>query len=114
MKYISVKQASVKFGISVEQVLALCEQGKFRNSQKVDDFWIIPENARLPGQKKRVKEQDLSSYLTLPEACAELSVSVATGYNWIKLNKLVPDHIENKKNFFTRSYISRLKKAKGL
>ncbi len=110
MKYISVKQASVKFGISVEQVLALCEQGKFRNSQKVDDFWIIPENARLPGQKKRVKEQDLSSYLTLPEACAELSVSVATGYNWIKLNKLVPDHIENKKNFFTRSYISRLKK----
>ena len=53
MKYISVKQASVKFGISVEQVLALCEQGKFKNSQKVDDFWIIPENAEKPTNDKR-------------------------------------------------------------
>ncbi|SFS41878.1 Type I restriction-modification system, DNA methylase subunit [Succinivibrio dextrinosolvens] len=110
MKYISVKQASVKFGISEEQTLALCEQGKFRYAQNVDDFWIIPESAKLPGQKTRRKVRDLSNYLTLSQACAELSVSVATGYNWIKLNKLVPDHIENKKNYFTASYISRLKK----
>lgn len=110
MKYISVKQASVKFGISEEQILDLCEQGKFRNSQKVDDFWIIPESAKLPNQKSKVKKRDLNGYLSLPQACAELSVSVATGYNWIKLNKLVPDHIENKKNYFTRSYITRLKK----
>ncbi|WP_202108715.1 TaqI-like C-terminal specificity domain-containing protein [Succinivibrio dextrinosolvens] len=110
MKYISIKQAAVKFGISEEQTRELCEQGKFRNAQLVDDFWIIPESARLPQKKTRKKTHDLRNYLTLPQACAELSVSVATGYNWIKLSKLVPDRIENKKNYFTKSYISKLKK----
>ena len=104
MKYISIKQAAVKFGISEEQTQELCEQGKFRNAQLVDDFWIIPESAKLPQKKTRKKTHDLRNYLTLPQACAELSVSVATGYNWIKLSKLVPDRIKNKKNYFNTLY----------
>ncbi len=105
MKYISVKQACLKFDKTEEQILDLCEKGKIKNAQNVDGFWIIPEKSVIKDFKVEIQK-----WYTLAQACAELSVSVATGYNWIKLNKLVPDFVKNKKNYFSKGYINKLKK----
>lgn len=48
--------------------------------------------------------------LTLKELCEELSISTATGRNWIKLGKLVPHKIEEKQYFFTKQQITKLKR----
>lgn len=49
--------------------------------------------------------------LTLAELCRELSVSVATGRNWIKLGKLVPTAVQGRKQMFSRDYADELKKS---
>lgn len=47
--------------------------------------------------------------ISLNELCKELSISVATGKNWIKLGKLTPEYTDNNTPFFTESYIEQLK-----
>lgn len=49
-------------------------------------------------------------YLSLQELCKELSISAATGRNWVKLEKIVPEFVEKKTPFFTRTYVDQLKK----
>lgn len=49
-------------------------------------------------------------YLSLQELCEELSISTATGRNWVKLGKLVPEFVEKRTPFFTRKYVNQLKK----
>ena len=45
----------------------------------------------------------------LKDACAELSISVATGKNWLKLGKMLPSLVEGKTAYFTRAYLDQLK-----
>lgn len=52
----------------------------------------------------------MSNLLTLKEVCNILSISTATGRNWIKLNKLVPTKTIGKKIYFSKSYVNRFKK----
>lgn len=47
--------------------------------------------------------------ISLPELCKMLSISLATGRNWIKLNKITPCQILNKTPYFLRSYVEDLK-----
>lgn len=49
-------------------------------------------------------------YLSLQELCEELSISAATGRNWVKLGKIVPEYVEKRTPFFTRKYVNQLKK----
>lgn len=49
-------------------------------------------------------------YLSLQELCEELSISAATGRNWVKLGKIVPEFVEKRTPFFTRKYVNQLKK----
>lgn len=46
----------------------------------------------LPSEKAANKQSltGTTKFLTLSDLCQELSISVATGRNWIKLGKLVP------------------------
>lgn len=48
-------------------------------------------------------------YISLRELCEELSISTATGRNWIKLGKLIPIHTDSKAPCFTREYVDALK-----
>ncbi len=48
--------------------------------------------------------------LTLKELCSEISISIATGRNWIKLGKIVPEHTEGNYTYFTKKYVSNLKR----
>lgn len=49
-------------------------------------------------------------YISVKEACAELSISIATGRNWIKLGKLIPENNAAKRPYFTKEYIAALKR----
>ena len=48
-------------------------------------------------------------YITLKELCEELSISTATGRNWIKLEKLTPDYIDKRTPYFSKPYVDILK-----
>lgn len=54
--------------------------------------------------------KDSGIFLTLKELCAELSISTATGRNWIKLGKITPEYTENKTSYFSKKYVANLKK----
>ncbi|MBQ3797701.1 MAG: N-6 DNA methylase [Butyrivibrio sp.] len=49
--------------------------------------------------------------MTLKEACRELSISVATGKNWVRLGKLIPTENRGGIPLFSVDYIEQIKKA---
>ena len=53
-EYISIKQASEKWGISIRRIQVLCSEGRIFGAAKVGSFWVIPEDAEKP-QDKRIK-----------------------------------------------------------
>lgn len=54
--------------------------------------------------------QDLVS---LSDLCKALSISYATGKNWVKLGKIIPEDLVNKVPFFTAEYLEKLKSDIG-
>lgn len=108
-KFISTKEASVKLGISERRVQALCEQGRIPDVQMVSGIWIIPENVIKPKDERLSKMIDDSTMYSLSQVCEILSISVATGKNWIKLGKLIPSKLIKKSYYFYKDYIDKLK-----
>lgn len=51
-----------------------------------------------------------SNLLTLKELCSALSISIATGRNWLKLKKLIPTKTIGNAPYFSKSYVNRIKK----
>lgn len=48
MKYITAKQASIKWGISERRVQVLCLQGRIEGVQRLGKAWAIPKHAMKP------------------------------------------------------------------
>lgn len=48
-------------------------------------------------------------YLTLNELCLEISISPATGKNWLKLGKITPDAVKDGSPLFLQESVSSLK-----
>ena len=48
--------------------------------------------------------------LTLSQLCKELSISYATGRNWLRLGKITPSSTDGGTSLFSTSYVSSLKK----
>ncbi|HOA17877.1 MAG TPA: N-6 DNA methylase [Fervidobacterium sp.] len=46
-----------------------------------------------------------NEYLSLHDVCRILNISFATGQNWVRLGKIIPQKIIGKDSFFTREYI---------
>lgn len=53
MGYISVKQASERWSISVRRIQTLCEQNRINGASKVGNSYIIPDNAEKPKDKRK-------------------------------------------------------------
>lgn len=53
---------------------------------------------------------DAGNYITLRGLCEYISVSPATGRNWLKMGKITPQIEKNGAPLFTQEYVSRLKK----
>ena len=113
MDYISTKDAANKFGLSERRVQKLCEDGRIKGAQMISGVWLIPSSAEKPldGRYTQISIFDFDEkQLTLAELCKELSISLATGKNWIKLGKLIPSSEDGKNPYFTEEYVSKLKK----
>lgn len=109
MDYISVKEAAKKFEISERRIQKLCETNRITGCTRVSGVWLIPSDAVKPTDERITPIPHSSEYLSLKEVCEKLSISVATGRNWIKLGKLIPESSTTKKAYFSKSYITALK-----
>ena len=110
MKYISVKEAANKFNLSERRVQKLCELNRIEGCHMVSGVWLIPATAIKPCDKRRSDLPATKDYVTLKELCEELSISIATGRNWIKLGKLSPQYTEKKTPYFSKNYVVGLRK----
>ena len=54
MEYISVKEASEKWGLSTRRVQILCTGGRIKGAGRIGNMWVIPKNAEKP-KDARVK-----------------------------------------------------------
>lgn len=52
----------------------------------------------------------MEQYMTLKELCEEISISTATGRNWMKLGKITPEYTEKRIPYFSKKYVHKLKK----
>lgn len=56
MRYMSIKQVSEKWGISVRRIQVLCSEGRIAGEIKIGSYWVIPEDANKP-KDKRIKNR---------------------------------------------------------
>lgn len=109
MDYISVKQASEKFGISERRIQKLCETKRINGSTMLSGVWLIPADAKKPADERKAPLPDGKDYLSLKDLCNTLSISTATGKNWLKLGKIFPEYTNNEIPFFSKKYVTQLK-----
>ena len=109
MDYISVKETSKKFHLSERRIQKLCETNRIEGCKMVSGIWLIPATAIKPSDERMTNSPKDSDYLSLKELCDILSISTATGRNWIKLGKLIPEYTDKRKPYFTKQYTEKLK-----
>ncbi|MBO4980848.1 MAG: N-6 DNA methylase [Lachnospiraceae bacterium] len=108
MEYISVKTAAEQFHISERRIQKLCESGRIPDARMVSDVWLIPKDAQKPADGRMSFSPKDPGLLSLKECCEELSISQATGRNWLKLGKLRPSHIMDGHPVFNREDVEAL------
>ena len=83
MQLQSVKETAERFNISERRVQKACEAGRIEGAQMISNVWLIPISAEKPNDERfNIELQDM---LSLSDVCSELSISIATGRNWVKL-----------------------------
>lgn len=109
MDYLSVKETASKFGLSERRVQKLCETQRIEGANMVSGVWLIPDNAKKPIDERVTVSFESDEFVTLKELCDDLSISLATGKNWVKLGKIVPNGMERKTPVFSVQYVENLK-----
>ena len=54
MLFMTLKEASVKWGISERRIRILCCEGRIKEASKVGHMWLIPRDTKKP-EDKRIK-----------------------------------------------------------
>lgn len=109
MQYLSVKDVATKFELSERRVQQLCDSGRIKGAQMISGVWIIPEQAEKPIDDRVTQSRQTSNLISLQELCDMLSISVATGRNWVKLGKLTPQDMIKKTAYFSIEYANSVK-----
>ena len=113
--YSSVLEISKKFNVSKRRVQTLCEQGRLSGAKQISGVWLIPSNVTKPKDERCTRDKYVQITLlddkekkaySLNEICKKLSISYATGRNWLKLKKIIPD-IEG--IYYSQSNLQNLK-----
>lgn len=52
MDYLSIKQLSELWGISVRRIQVLCTNGRIPGAKKIGSYWIIPADAQKPKDQR--------------------------------------------------------------
>lgn len=108
MQLESVKKTAKRFNLSERRVQKLCETGRIEGAKRISNVWLIPASAKKPSDERLALEHE--NLLSLSELCSDLSISIATGRNWLKLGKLIPTESIKGKPFFSKDYASTIKK----
>ncbi len=60
MKYISIREAAVKWGITLRRVQELCKSGKIAGAERFGRAWMIPVDAKKPidGRSREAKAKN--------------------------------------------------------
>ena len=63
MGYLSIKQTSDKWGISVRRIQVLCSEDRIPGATKIGSYWAIPADAEKPNAQrirsgKYIKEKE--------------------------------------------------------
>ena len=48
MEYLSIKQTSEKWGITVRRIQVLCKEGRIPGAAKIGSYWAIPADTKKP------------------------------------------------------------------
>lgn len=104
----SVKETAKRFHISERRVQKLCEEGRIAGAQMISNVWVIPSTAVKPEDERTIPVCN-ENFVSLSDLCRELSISVATGRNWIKLGKLSSSFEIKGAPFFSREYVAKIK-----
>ena len=75
----------------------------------VNDIWTISSNTTKSVDKMVSGIPDSNEYLSLKELCEKLSISTATGRNWIRLGKLSPEYTKKNTPYFSKNYAEALR-----
>lgn len=59
MDYMTLKEASEKWGISPRQINYLCSAGRIPGAIKMATIWLVPQNAEKPADKRRKENKFL-------------------------------------------------------
>ena len=66
MEYLSIRQISEKWGISVRRIQVLCSEGRISGATKIGFYWAIPADAEKPSDE-RIKN-DITTAIGLSAA----------------------------------------------
>lgn len=55
MDYMTLKQASEKWGVSPRMINYYCSEGRIVGAEKAGTVWLIPKNAEKPKDKRYKK-----------------------------------------------------------
>lgn len=52
MEYLSIKQTSDKWGISVRRIQVLCAEERIPGATRIGSYWAIPADAEKPDDQR--------------------------------------------------------------
>ena len=52
MEYLSIRQTSEKWGISIRRIQVLCSENRIPGTTKIGLCWAIPADAEKPGDER--------------------------------------------------------------
>ena len=52
MDYMTLKQASEKWGISPRMINYYCSSGRIAGAEKMGTVWLVPQNAEKPADRR--------------------------------------------------------------
>ncbi len=92
MRYITVKEAALKWGISERQAQQLCIAGRVAGAAKFGGAWAIPDNAEKPGDPRRAVESRGETAAPAPDAVRDPDAAAFAEI----LNERSDDHMPSK------------------
>ena len=58
MEYMTLKEASEKWGVSAHQINYYCADGRIPGAVKLATIWLIPKGTEKPADGRRKKEKN--------------------------------------------------------
>ena len=98
----STKDTAKRFKVSERRVQKQCEEGRIRGAKRFGNIWLIPRSASKPQDARFSAE--IKDLISLSDLCKELSISIATGRNWVKLGKIKPTKEIKKIIMYNKNY----------